>query len=173
MNRRRFLGLTLAACAAASWRPAAALGQPARTLSLRNLHTEETLNAAYWREGRYVPEALRGIDRLLRDHRTGEVHEIDRGLLDVLHELSRRLDTPRFEVISGYRSPTTNTRLAAASRGVVVNSYHTLGMAIDVRVPDRRLDAVRDTALALGRGGVGYYPRDGFVHLDIGRVRRW
>ncbi len=111
---------------------------------------------------------------LLRDHRTGEIFEIDRTLFDALHRLAgcwRR--TSRFHVISGYRSPRTNAILANRSGGVARNSFHQWGMAIDVRVPGRSLDAVYRAARSLQAGGVGKYRRSNFVHVDTGRVRYW
>jgi uncharacterized protein YcbK (DUF882 family) len=174
MDRRKFLAFTIATTVMAPWRRAAALGETRRTLAFRNLHTEDTLRVVYWRDGDYVPEALQQIARVLRDHRNGEEYAIEPALLDLLHELRDRLDTDApFEVISGYRSPASNAQMKAQGRGVASNSLHTEGKAIDVRVPGRRLEAVRDAAYALGRGGVGYYPQDGFVHVDVGRVRRW
>jgi uncharacterized protein YcbK (DUF882 family) len=174
MDRRKFLTFTVATCVMASWRPAAALGAASRALAFRNLHTEETLRAVYWRDGVYVPDALRRIAYLLRDRRSGEQHEVEPALLELLYDLRARLNTDApFEVISGYRSPYSNAQMKAQGRGVATNSMHTVAKAVDLRVPGRRLEAVRDAALALGRGGVGYYPQDGFVHVDIGRVRRW
>ncbi len=174
-SRRRFLGL--GAVGLAGWLMPAkgwAAGPGARALAFRNLHTGEFLRATYWAAGQYVREGLSQIDRLLRDHRTNLVHPIDRRLLDLLDELHGRLDTTGpFEVISGYRSPATNARLVATSSGVASGSLHVAGMAIDIRVPGRPLQAVRDAAKALGGGGVGYYPDSNFVHVDVGRVRYW
>jgi len=144
-----------------------------RRLSFENLHTGERLNATYWAEGRYEAEALRDIAWVLRDHRANEVHPIDPRLLDLLYALGRAIGPHGFQVISGYRSPVTNARLAAASEGVATHSLHTQGMAIDVRVQGIRTSALRDAALELHGGGVGYYPRSDFVHVDVGRVRRW
>jgi uncharacterized protein YcbK (DUF882 family) len=108
------------------------------------------------------------------DHRTGTAHRIDPRLLDLLAALRARLGTAEpFEVISGYRSPASNAWLRAATTGVARDSLHVRGMAIDVRVPGRPLADVRAAGLALGGGGVGYYPGSGFVHLDVGRVRTW
>jgi uncharacterized protein YcbK (DUF882 family) len=141
---------------------------------LRNLHTGESLHRVYWEDGRLVPDALRDIDWVLRDHRTGQVHEIDRGLLQLLSALHSSLDTVEpFEVISGYRSPASNALLRATTTGVASNSLHPRGMAVDLRVPGRPLPRLRAAALALQRGGVGYYPDSDFVHIDVGRVRAW
>lgn len=145
-----------------------------KTISLANLHTGEELRTTYWANGAYVPEALAEIDRNLRDFRTGDVHPIDPQLIDLLHDLRllMRSKAP-FEVISGYRSPATNAQLASESHGVARKSFHLRGMAIDIRLPDRGLRQLRKAALSLRRGGVGYYPRPDFVHVDVGPVRSW
>ena len=143
-------------------------------LAFRNLHTGESLTTTYRVDGQRLPEACRRIDRLLRDHRTGEVAPISIQLLDTLYELHGRLDaTAPFEVISGYRSPKTNAVLANASSGVARGSLHMRGMAIDIRVPGCSLRRLRTAAVALKAGGVGFYPKSGFIHLDVGRVRYW
>ena len=111
---------------------------------------------------------------MLRDFRTGEARQVDRRLLDLLWRLRSALDTTEpYEVISGYRSPATNAMLRREGRGVSRGSLHMRAMAIDVRVPDRPLTALRDAALALRLGGVGYYAASNFVHVDVGRVRFW
>lgn len=175
-SRRRMLGVAAAAMVASAAFPAhAAFPRTAeRALAFENLHTGETLHTVYWAEGRYVPGALREIDHVLRDHRTGEVLPIDTALMDLLYSLNRRLESDApFGVISGYRSPATNARLRQAGGGVAVHSLHTVGRAIDIRLPGRRLTDLRDAALALRAGGVGYYPRSAFVHVDTGRIRSW
>jgi uncharacterized protein YcbK (DUF882 family) len=143
-------------------------------LSFENMHTGERLSAAYWSDGQYVEDELVLIHRILRDHRTGEIHTIDCQLLDLLHHLRVSLETDQpFQVISGYRSPATNEMLTRASEGVAHKSLHMLGAAIDLRVPGRSLVQVRDTALRIRGGGVGFYPQSNFVHVDVGRVRSW
>jgi uncharacterized protein YcbK (DUF882 family) len=176
LGRRRLLGLALAAgCGLLlpTTRPASAQST-ARRLAFHSIHTGESLRATYWERGRYLPDSLREIDFVLRDFRTGDVRTIDPALLDLLHEVCARMeyDDP-ISVISGYRCPATNAMLAARSAGVAWNSFHLRGMAIDIRLPGRRLAAVRDTAIGIGRGGVGYYPGSDFVHVDTGPVRRW
>ncbi len=166
--------LAVAFPAARAWASAAPVPPPEKTLAFLNTHTGETIRAAYFENGRYVPGALAGINRVLRDHRSGETHPIDPQLLDVLHALSRKMETRSpFHVISGYRSPTTNAALREQGRGVASGSLHIVGKAIDIRVPGVALTAVRGAAIALGAGGVGYYPRSDFVHVDVGRVRCW
>jgi uncharacterized protein YcbK (DUF882 family) len=146
----------------------------ARRLNFYSLHTEESLSTVYWQDGRLVSAALAEIDWHLRDFRTGDVHAIDRNLLDLLHELGRAMayEGP-IHVISGYRSPKTNAMLAAQGGGVAKNSYHLHGMAVDIRLPGRSLREVQQAALDLALGGVGYYPRSDFVHVDTGPVRSW
>ena len=176
VGRRQFLGFAGAVALIGMSLPARAarrIVQP-RALAFQNLHTGEKLSTVYWADGRYVPEALRHINWLLRDFRTDEIHAIDPALLDLLTDLHAHLETREpFYVISGYRSPQTNAMLASLSDGVAQASFHLQGRAIDVRVPGRRLKHVRAAALALQRGGVGYYPHSDFVHVDTGPVRRW
>jgi uncharacterized protein YcbK (DUF882 family) len=147
---------------------------PEKSLSFYNTHTGEKLISTFWVEGQYVAESLDDINRILRDHRTDEVKNIDTGLLDLLFALREELETGQpFHVISGYRSPFTNDFLRQQGSGVAVNSLHREGKAIDIRMPDRPLGALRKAALEMKAGGVGYYPRSDFVHVDVGRVRYW
>lgn len=175
LTRRNSLlaGLGLAASAIAL-PPTHADASASRALSFHNLHTGEALAIEYWQNGAYAPDACAAIDHILRDHRTGEIHAIDARLLDLLHELSGQLETRApFQVISGYRSPHTNAALADASSGVARGSLHMQGLAIDVAVEGVATATLRDAALGLARGGVGFYPNPGFVHVDVGRIRRW
>ena len=177
LNRRRLFGLAAGAMAAATAAPALALSTArARSLSLVNLHTGEQLSAAFFENGDYVPDALGAFNRVLRDFRTGETHTMAPGLLDLVSDLQTALDvrTP-VQVISGYRSPATNAALHARSDGVAVHSLHMEGLAMDIRMEGVPLTRLRDAALSLGRGGVGFYPDpdSNFVHVDVGRVRRW
>lgn len=146
-----------------------------RSLSLSNTHTGEKLTEMiYWEKGLYLPEALNDINYLLRDHRTNEVHSIDPTTLDLMAAISRKVDARRpFEIISGYRSPSTNALLRKKSRSVAKKSYHVQGKAVDLRLPGIPLKVVRKAALDLRTGGVGYYPKSDFVHIDSGRVRSW
>jgi uncharacterized protein YcbK (DUF882 family) len=176
-DRRRLLGLALAGSCGlllARSRPAAALSRAARRLRFHSIHTGESLNAVYWADGRYLPGSLAEINYHLRDFRDGTVRAIDPELLDLLHRLRTHMDYDgSFHVISGYRSPKTNAMLAARSNQVAKNSYHVHGMAIDLRLSGRPLPALREAALELAGGGVGYYPKSDFVHVDIGPVRAW
>jgi uncharacterized protein YcbK (DUF882 family) len=149
-------------------------GANVRSVSFDNLHTGQRLSADYWADGDYIPDALKTIDHVLRDFRTGDVHPIEPRLLDLLALLRAKLETESaVRVISGYRSPKTNAMLHEKSDGVASSSLHMEGMAIDIRIGGRQLAKVRDAALTLAAGGVGYYPRSDFVHVDVGRVRRW
>lgn len=150
------------------------LKQPSRSVSFHNLHTAEQITSVYWIEGRYIPESLAGINRILRDHRNDEVYEIVPQLLDTLCALRLELETNKpFELISGYRSPRTNAVLRSQGAGVAENSLHMKGMAADIRIPGLRLAVLRRAAVSLKAGGVGYYPASQFVHIDIGRIRTW
>jgi uncharacterized protein YcbK (DUF882 family) len=154
---------------------AAALPVPAqvRSLSLQHLHTDEHLEVTYFSDGSYLPQAIAEIERVLRDFRSGESHAIDLDLLDTLHALVESCGGGAIQVICGYRSPATNAQLQATTEGVAPNSLHMDGRAVDIRLRGCDTARLRDAALALGRGGVGYYPRSDFIHLDTGRVRRW
>jgi uncharacterized protein YcbK (DUF882 family) len=132
------------------------------------------VDAEYWLKGQYLPDAMAEINRVLRDFRTHEVYPIDPKLIDLLNELHRNLGSQEaFHVISGYRSPASNSALQGTSDGVATKSLHMQGMAIDIRLPDREIADVHRAALALQAGGVGYYPASDFVHVDVGHVRRW
>jgi uncharacterized protein YcbK (DUF882 family) len=175
-RRDVLLAVAGSAFAAATIPPALAARRPVglRSVALKNIHTGEHLNAVYWAEGRYVPDAMRRINWVLRDHHTDEVRRINPDLLDLLTKLHAKLRTREpFQVISGYRSPATNAWLAAMTDGVAQHSLHIEGMAVDIRVPDRSLVKVQQAALSLAAGGVGFYPRSDFVHVDVGRIRHW
>lgn len=148
--------------------------KPSRELSFLNLHTGEHLKAEYFHNGQYVPGAMRAVSVLLRDHHNNKIHPIDPHLLDLAYMLHAnvRNATP-INVVCGYRSPETNAMMHEASAGVAVHSMHIQGRAIDLRLPGTRLSSLRKMALALRKGGVGYYPEDDFVHIDTGAVRHW
>ena len=122
-----------------------------------------------------MPEAVNDLERFLRDHRTGDVHHFDPRLFDVLHDLLISVGDPEAEinVICGYRTPWSNRFLRRRSSAVAKHSLHMKAMAIDIRVPGVETSRLRDAALALHRGGVGYYHREDFLHVDVGRIRRW
>jgi uncharacterized protein YcbK (DUF882 family) len=146
-----------------------------RHLRLYNTHTGERLDVVYRRGDAYVEEGVRTLERHLRDHRTGDVHAFDPRLFDVLSDLAEAAGMPdgEFQVISGYRSPKTNEMLRGRTTGVAKNSLHMRAQALDVRLPGIETSKLRDVALRLGRGGVGYYAHSDFIHVDLGRVRRW
>jgi uncharacterized protein YcbK (DUF882 family) len=176
ISRRQFVAAVAAAVPALALPRHALAASPlvSRKLDFLHTHTGERLSVEYFSRGSYLPDALAEVNQYLRDFRTGDVHAIDPRLLDILDGLNRLTGTSRpFQVISGYRSPKTNAMLHARSEGVAVNSLHMQGQAIDIRLADVPLARLRNAALAMGRGGVGYYPASDFVHVDTGRVRRW
>jgi uncharacterized protein YcbK (DUF882 family) len=145
-----------------------------RSLKFYALHTGESLTTTYWEDGRYIPGELDRVNYILRDFRANEVKPIDPALLDLLTRIQHRLGINEpFQVISGYRSPVTNAMLHANSEGVAVHSLHLQGKAIDITLKGRSLEQLRGAALAQRSGGVGYYPKSDFVHVDTGRVRYW
>ena len=147
-----------------------------RTIALHNLHTEEKIKIDYWIDGKYQPEALARIDLVLRDHRANEICSMDPKLIDILHSIQQRTigsSAKHVEVVSAYRSPTTNSDMRRYKRGVAKNSFHTVGQAVDIRVPGFSTRDVYRAALDLKEGGIGYYGRAGFVHLDTGKYRTW
>jgi len=178
-HRRHFLRHTMT-CAAAGALPALVLPARAamagaRELALAHTHTREHIDLVYAVQERYVPESLGLLNHFLRDHYSGVVGAMDPQLFDLLHRVRQALGaTTAFEVISGYRDPATNEHLRLTrGGGVASRSLHVEGRAVDVRLPGVSLADLRDAALSLRAGGVGYYPRERFVHIDTGRVRHW
>lgn len=174
LSRRRLL-ITAAAASPLIIVPSRSVAAAApRALSFVHLHTGEKLLVEYFQAGVYQPDALAAVNHLLRDFRSGDVGEMDPGLLDLLHALSRATASRQpFQIISGYRSSATNETLRLRSSGVASASLHLSGRAIDIRLADVPLERLRDAARSLRLGGVGYYPRSDFVHVDTGRVRAW
>lgn len=177
-NRRNFLrlagGVVASGATVSSWAKSREPQHHERALQFYNLHTGEHLKTPYWSEGQYLDEGLTQINNVLRDHRNGEIIEMDLRLLELLHDIQIKLGSKQpFNIISGYRSAETNQLLRKNSSGVAKKSLHMQGMAIDIRLPDIHLRDLKVSALELGRGGVGYYPGSEFVHLDVGRVRFW
>jgi uncharacterized protein YcbK (DUF882 family) len=178
LDRRRFMGQAAALCGVGAVATVPALAtaalQSTRTLRFVHTHTGETLTAAYRDSHGYSATCLRQVDHLLRDFRTGESHRIDPALLDILYDLQTLAgrEAP-FEVISGYRSLTTNAMLRRSSSGVAEHSQHLLGKAIDVRLSGYSSRRLSEHARSLARGGVGFYATSDFVHIDSGRVRFW
>jgi len=155
--------------------PAPYLHSPGyKTLSFEHTHTGEKLKLTYFERGNYIKDALQEINYLLRDFRTDDIHSIDTALLDQLFDLKETLGLNKpFHIISGYRSPFTNAQLRKHSHGVAEHSFHMQGRAIDIRVEGVPSKTIRRAALTMAQGGVGYYPRNNFVHLDSGRFRTW
>ncbi len=145
-----------------------------RRLWFYHTHTGKQLDVIYALDGRYIDSALTEVNEFLSDFRSGDIKTIDPDLLDLLYDIRESLGNEgMYEVISAYRSPKTNEMLRSHSSGVARNSQHLLGKAIDVRLEGVDLASLRDAAIAMQRGGVGYYEASNFVHVDTGRVRRW
>ncbi len=178
-GRRKFLKTfavsTLAGLAAPGVYAAKSRYPAHKALALANLHTGEKIKAVYFEHGRYLPDAIKEIEWLMRDYRTDQAHRIDRALLDQIHELKHRLGVSHkpVQILSGYRSPFTNKQLRKQSRGVAKNSLHMQGRAVDLQIEGVNVSRLRAAAVAMGKGGVGYYPGSGFVHIDTGAVRTW
>jgi uncharacterized protein YcbK (DUF882 family) len=175
-GRRDFLRLAVGVVSGlAAWpRTSGAYAARTRSLSLYAVNTGESLRVDYCVDGRYEPQGLRALDHLLRDFRTEEIYPIDPRVLDVLCDVRDALGTSEtYHVVCGYRSAITNEMKLREGRGVARHSYHLSGKAMDVFLPTRQLGELRRAGLGLGAGGVGYYPRAGFVHLDVGPVRTW
>ena len=171
-----FLGLLAPSHTAFTTAPPTA-APPAREFRLRlyHTHTDERLDVVYRRGDTYLPQALGELDHFLRDHRTGEVHHFYARLFDLLADLTATVGRPdaEIDIICGYRSPWSNEYLRTHTAGVAKDSLHMQAEAIDIRIPAVKIARLRDAALALHRGGVGYYAQSNFVHVDVGRVRRW
>lgn len=156
--------------------PERAVSIDEKSLSFYHTHTEARLDVVYARGGEYLDEGLKEISGFLADFRTDDRRPMDPELLDFLYDLREAVGSGEtYEVISAYRSPQTNEMLRqrSSSSGVATQSQHMVGKAIDVRLQGVALDKLRDTAIAMQRGGVGYYPDSNFIHLDTARVRRW
>jgi len=173
-NRRSFLRTAAGGVLASFASPVLAEFVEQRSLSFVHTHTGEHLDAVYFKNGIYDQAALARVAYTLRDFRCGDVYSIDPMLLDALFELQVRAghDKP-YQIISAYRSPKTNSDLRGKSRAVAEHSLHMKGQAVDIRVSNVSTKKLRDLALAMSRGGVGYYPDSNFLHVDTGRVRSW
>lgn len=179
MPRRRFLQLLAVGSVAAAGFPKISAAAPTRNFSPRelafqNTHTGEKVSLTYFEQGQYLTEALQEIDNVFRDHRTGDVHPIDPNLLNLLYKLQETLQVNKpFSIISGYRSPLSNDELHSHSSGVAKNSLHMQGKAVDIRIEGVDTRYIREAAMSLQQGGVGYYPSSDFVHVDTGMIRYW
>jgi uncharacterized protein YcbK (DUF882 family) len=173
-SRRGFLKTAAVGVLSCTAAPVLAKFVEQRSVAFVHTHTGEQLNAVYFRDGSYDRTALTQVAHTLRDFRSGEVHTIDPTLLDALFELQVRADHDHpYQIISAYRSPSTNEGLRSKSHGVAEHSLHMQGQAIDIRVAGVPTKKLRDLALAMNRGGVGYYHDSDFIHVDTGRVRSW
>lgn len=178
-ERRTFLKTSgVIAIAAQLWMPTAAdarqFVQKGRSITFTNAHTGDKFQGEYWANGKYNTDAFEEIKHVFRDHRQNETFPIDPKLLDILYTMQQRTGNKhQYNLYSGYRSPKTNAMLRKSSSGVAKKSLHMMGQAADIRLPGTNLYEFKRSAIALGAGGVGYYPDSGFVHLDTGRVRHW
>lgn len=176
-----FLGMLAGGAALTSTSPAMAgsfsrsmLNSGKRHISLRQIHTGETFSGVYRIGDQYIYQAFEQINTLMRDFRTGDVYPIDPRLIDFLWQISEKADSNYpFQVLSAYRSPKTNLRLARNSEGVATNSYHMSGQAVDIRLPYYNTENLRNVAVSLRAGGVSYYPKSDFIHIDTGEFRTW
>lgn len=179
LSRRSFLkgGMTLSLSALISVSAKPVLAMPsggAQVVSFRNSHTGEVYSGVYRVGNRYLPEAFERINYVMRDFRANEVFPMDPRAIDIIAAVHRYTGTDQpYSLISGYRSPHTNAMLRSHSRGVAKRSLHMSGQAIDVRLGDINAKHLREIAVTLKAGGVGYYPRQGFVHMDSGMFRTW
>lgn len=144
-------------------------------LLLYHLHTNERISVVYRQGDTYLPDAINQLDHFLRDHRTGDVIALNPQLFDLLSDLTAAVGRAgtEIDIVCGYRTRWSNEFLRHTTAGVAKNSQHVLGQAIDIRIPGVSTAQLRDAALSLHRGGVGYYPQSQFVHVDLGPVRRW
>ncbi len=179
LNRRGFFRLMLwAGLISYSSKSAFAaidyLAPEERSLSLYNPYTKESFDGVYWRNEAYVAGALKNINHLMRDTRMDAIKPIDMDLLDLIFSISIKLNPQKpLHVICGYRTSKTNALLLKRNKSAAKNSYHIKGQAVDIRLPGLRTSALRQAAYELRQGGIGYYPRRRFVHIDVGPVRYW
>lgn len=146
----------------------------AQRVSFRQQHTGETFNGVYRVGDRYLPEAFERMNYVLRDFRTREVFPMDPRVIDIISIIQAKSGSSQpLEILSGYRSPKTNAMLRRASTGVAKNSFHMYGQALDIRMPGQSTRNIRNIARSLRAGGVGYYPKSNFVHVDTGTIRSW
>ncbi|MBE0482971.1 MAG: DUF882 domain-containing protein [Bacterioplanes sp.] len=177
LNRRHFLQqASLLGAGISAGIPLTAHAQPheERTLRLYNIHTGESLQTTFWANGAYLDDEIQTIDLLMRDHRANQAIAMQRELYQRLYELQQLFNAREpLYIVSAYRSPSTNQRLRQQSSGVAQTSMHIQGKAIDVRIPGVSHRHLHKAALAMHAGGVGYYPKSGYIHLDTGRNRHW
>ena len=147
---------------------------PKRSLSLYSPNTRESLDTVYWAHGNYVPQSISDLNHFMRDYRTGEIKAVDTRLLDLIYSIQNELKAKKpMTIISAYRCPRTNAYLRKCGKGAAAKSYHMQAKAVDIRLPGYKLSTLRHAAWRQKGGGVGYYPRDRFVHIDVGPLRCW
>jgi len=171
----RLFSLACALCGPAGYAVAAPPPADQYRLQMHHLHTGESIDVVYRVGDKYVPSAIEMLNRFLRDHRTGDVSHYDPREFDLLHDLLARLNRPNavIDIVCGYRTPWSNNYLRTRSQGVAEHSQHMLAKAIDIRIPGVSTERLREVAVALHEGGVGYYPKSQFVHVDVGPLRQW
>lgn len=159
----------------AAFSPAETISPSESHLRMYHTHTGESIDVIFRRGAEYVADGLARLDTFLRDHRTGDIHQYDPRVFDLLKDLLAAAGKPDavINIICGYRTPWSNEFLRTHTVGVAKHSLHMEAEAIDIRIPGVKTSKLRDLALALGRGGVGYYPVSDFIHVDVGKVRRW
>lgn len=178
-NRRTFLKIGASAILTPIFtHPAFAVVSPDdhqhQVLSFYNIHTGEAVRTCYRANGKLIHRAIEHINNIMRDYRTGEIKPVDPNLLDLLHRIIIEVSPHApISIISGYRSPRTNAALRKVTKGVALKSLHMEGRAIDIRIPGYQTSALRQLAIKLKSGGVGYYPKSDFIHLDTGPVKVW
>jgi uncharacterized protein YcbK (DUF882 family) len=175
VGRRAILGAAASVLLLAGFtRAALALPRGERRLMLYNPHTDERFADVFWCDGKYVPESLTSINWLMRDFHRNVVKPIDVDLLDLLHRINQRLETRKpFRILSGYRTAATNRLLQREGWAPAAHSEHLVGKAADICVDRVSLRHLHRAAVSLKAGGVGMYPRDHFIHVDVGPVRVW
>ena len=178
ITRRDLLALGLVT-AASSIFPLKALAVSEKISSQKelffyNVYTHEDLKTVYWKDGMFLPDALARINHIFRDIRTGKEREININLLDLLFEVKEQIKSNEpYHIISGYRTPKSNAILSKRKKGVAKNSLHMYGKAADISMPGYSLSGIRRVAMKMKAGGIGYYPRSKFLHIDVGEVRYW
>ncbi len=177
LNRRSFFAFAAGACSLLlinKTATAAPIAFPERRLFINHPYAGESFNGAYFAEGRYIPEAMVRIKRILRDHNDNSFHQIDPALVELMAQMRQTLGTREpLQIVSGYRSPHSNSVARRTDRRVAKNSFHMQGKAVDIRVQGYSLGKLRQAATALRAGGVGTYPRRDFLHIDVGPLRSW
>ena len=177
-DRRNFLKSSFAFCFGSLALPSVLAAKTKKTqnktLKLFNINTREHLTVTYYKDGAYVKSALDKIDHIMADKRSKQIMKTDLVLIDTLHKIQTRSNAKEpITLICGYRAPATNSKLVKSKKGVAKGSYHTRGQAADIKIPGVELSDIKKIAESLKKGGVGYYPNSGFVHVDVGPTRTW